>query len=174
MDAKTGLISTLAGTGKSGAPTDGASLAGTPLNGPRSLDIDLLGNFWVATREGNQVLRLDMTAEKIHVVAGNGRRGFSGDGGPAKEATINGPKGIVVGPDEVIYLADTENHVIRRIDAKTGLINRIAGTGTRGMGSEANPLTSQLSQPHALWLEADGSLFVSDSMNHRIMFLRTR
>lgn len=60
MDAKTGLISTLAGTGKSGAPTDGASLAGTPLNGPRSLDIDLLGNLWVATREGNQVLRLDM------------------------------------------------------------------------------------------------------------------
>ncbi len=172
VDAKSRLISTVAGTGSTGVPTDGAHISGTPLNGPRSLDVDARGNLWLATREGNQVLNLDLAAGLIHVVAGTGRKGFFGDGGQAKAAMINGPKGIVFGPDGIVYLADTENHVIRRINPKTGLIERLAGTGIRGLGAAGDPLTTQLSQPHALWLDADGSIFISDSMNHRILVLR--
>jgi outer membrane protein assembly factor BamB/sugar lactone lactonase YvrE len=108
VDAKSGTISTFAGTGHRGATPDGASLAGAPLNGPRSLDFDRAGNLWLATREGNQVFRFDLAQGVIHHVAGTGQPGFSGNGGPAKEATLSGPKGIAVAPNGDVYLADTE------------------------------------------------------------------
>lgn len=106
--------------------------------------------------------------------AGTGKPGYSGDGGPAKDATINGPKGIAVAPDDTLYLADTSNHAIRRIDIKSGIITTHAGAGKRGLGGDGDPLVSALSQPHALWLDPDGTLFVSDSLNHRIRILRTK
>lgn len=174
VEAQSGRISTVAGTGKSGAPPDGAPTVGTPLNGPRSLDIDAAGDLWVATREGNQVLRIDLSRGVIQIVAGTGKRGFLGDGGSAKRANLNGPKGIVVAPDGSLLLADTENHVIRRIDPKRDTIERLAGTGMRGAGPDGDPLTSSLSQPHALWRDPDGTVFISDSLNHRIRVWRSR
>lgn len=175
VDARSGVITTFAGTGKAG-PTPAASpIPGTPLNGPRSLDFDAAGNLWLATREGNQVLMFDLTKGVIRHIAGTGNRGLTGDGGPAAVATLNGPKGISLAPDGSAFLADTENHVIRRIDPK-GMIEVVAGTGEAGNDPAGDPLKTRLARPHGVFVDTDGSIFIGDSGNHRVrtLWLRPR
>lgn len=174
VDAKTGLISTFAGTGKPGPTPDGAPIAGTPLKGPRSLDADKDGNLWLATREGNQVFKLDLQAGKIFHIAGTGKSGFTGHGGPAKAATLSGPKGIAVAPDGNIWLADCESHSIRMIDMKKGTIELMAGTGTKGDGPDGDPSKCQLARPHGIFVDKDGSVYIGDSEAHRVRVLRTK
>ena len=172
VDPKTGAIGTFAGTGKAGATPDGAPIAGTPLNGPRSMDVDAAGDFWLATREGNQVFRFDLKAGVIRHVAGTGKKGFGGNGGPAKEATLSGPKGIAVAPNGDVYLVDTESHSIRKIDAKTGKLELVIGTGEKGDGPDGPPLQCKLARPHGLWIDPDGAVYVGDSENHKVRVLR--
>jgi len=172
VDPRTGAISTFAGTGKAGATPDGAPIAGTPLNGPRSLDVDAAGDLWLATREGNQVFRFDLKAGVIRHVAGTGKKGFGGNGGPAKEATLSGPKGIAVAPNGDVYLVDTESHSIRKIDAKTGKLVLVIGTGEKGDGPDGPPLACKLARPHGVWVDPDGAVYVGDSENHRVRVLR--
>ena len=116
IDLKAGTISTVAGTGAKGATPDGARIAGTPLSGPRAVDFDSNGLMWLVLRDGNAVVTLDLAKGVIHRVAGTGKKGVSGDGGPAALAAFNGPKGISVSAGWV-YLADTENHCIRKLDS---------------------------------------------------------
>ena len=172
VDLKTCLISTFAGTGKPGDTPDGAAIAGTPLKGPRSLDFDRDGNLWLATREGNQVFKFDLKAGKIFHLAGSGKKGFTGDGGPARDATLNGPKGLALGPDGRVYLAVTENHAIRVIDPARGTIATVAGNGTRADGPDGDPLACRLNRPHGVFVDADGTLFIGDSENHRVRAVR--
>jgi sugar lactone lactonase YvrE len=161
---QTGLISTVIGNGKRDTTPDGATIdAATPIAGPRALAFDRTGGLWVALREGNAVLRLDLARGIAHRVAGTGAKGASGDGGPASAATLNGPKGIAVGPDGRIYLADTENHLIRAIDLRAGTITRVAGTGRRGAASPGNPLDCALNRPHGIFVDADGTVFIGDT-----------
>ena len=127
-----GRILTFAGTGEQGKTPDGAALAGTPLNGPRALDFDAAGNLWLALREGNAVYRIDMKARSIHHVAGTGESGFTGHGQPAAQARLSGPKGLSLGPDGNVYLADTESHSIRMVDCQPGHAG--AGCGYRPAG----------------------------------------
>lgn len=172
LDAKTGMISTFAGTGKAGPTPDGAPIRGTPLNGPRSLDFDPEGRLWLATREGNQVFRFDLKSGTIHHVAGTGKKGFTGNGGPAREATLSGPKGIAVAPGGDVYLVDTESHSIRKIDSKTGRMELVIGNGQKGDGPDGPPAACRLARPHGIWVDPDGTLFIGDSENHRIRRLR--
>jgi streptogramin lyase len=172
VDMKTGLISTLAGTGERKPTPDGAPFAGAPLSGPRALDFDQAGNLWLALREGNAILKLDLVRGTVHQVAGTGAKGFSGNGGPAKEATLNGPKGISIAPNGNVYIADTENHAIRMIDVKKSTIELIAGNGTRGDGPEGDPLKCQLSRPHGIFVDADGSIFIGDTEAQRVRVIR--
>ncbi len=165
---KTGEISTFAGTGERKPTPDGARFAGVPLNGPRALDFDRQGNLWVALREGNAVYKLDLAQGTIHHVAGTGKKGFTGDGGPAKAATLNGPKGLSVAPDGNVFIADTENHAIRMIDVKRGTIELVAGTGVGGDGPEGAALNCQLSRPHGVFADRDGSVFIGDSGANRV------
>ncbi len=174
VDMKTGVISTFAGTGKPGVTPDGAKIAGTPLKGPRSLDVDAAGNLWLATREGNQVFKLDLKAGTIHHIAGTGAKGFTGHGGPAKEATLSGPKGIAVGADGNVWLADCESHSIRMIDMKSGKLELIAGTGQKGNGGDGDPLACQMARPHGVFVDKDGSVFIGDSEAHRVRVLRKK
>jgi streptogramin lyase len=172
IDHATGLITTLAGTGKPGPTPDGAPLAGTPLNNPRSLDVDRDGNLWLVTREGNQVLKLDLKTGVIRHIAGTGAAGFSGNGGPAKLATLSGPKGIALDAAGNAWLADTESHSLRMIDARTGNIELIAGTGAKGDGPDGDPLLCAMNRLHGVFVEADGTVFIGDSEAHRIRVLR--
>jgi streptogramin lyase len=172
VDMKTGVITTFAGTGEKLPTPDGAPVAGTPLNGPRAIDFDHRGDLWLALREGNAVYRIDMRRGTIHHVAGTGRPGFTGNGGPAKEATLSGPKGLSIGPDGHVYLADTESHTLRRIDVKTGTIDVMAGTGERGDGPDGDPLACRMSRPHGVFVDKDGSIFIGDSEAHRVRVIR--
>ena len=172
MDLSTGIISTFAGTGERLSTPDGAKLANAPLNGPRAIDFDKDGNMWLALREGNAIYRLDLEAGTIHHVAGTGQKGFTGNGGLAKQATFSGPKGISVAPDGKVYFADTESHSIRMIDVIKGTIELVAGTGERGDGPDGDPLKCTLARPHGILVDADGTIFIGDSENHRVRVVR--
>jgi streptogramin lyase len=172
VDLKTGLISSVCGTGEKKPTPDGAKIPGAPLSGPRALDFDAAGNLWLALREGNAILKLDLAKGTVHHVAGTGKKGFTGDGGPARDATFNGPKGLSVAPNGNIYVADTENHSIRMIEMSTGKISLAAGTGTRGNGSDSDPLNCQLARPHGVFVDRDGLVFIGDTESNRIRVVR--
>lgn len=174
VDMKTGVISTFAGTGQPGATPDGAPIQGTPLKGPRSLDFDKEGNLWLATREGNQVFKFDLKAGKIQHIAGTGKKGFTGNGGPAKEATLSGPKGIALDAEGNVWLADTESHSVRMVNVKTGHLELIAGTGEKGDGPDGDPLGCKMARLHGLYVDADGSVFIGDSEAHRVRVLKKK
>jgi hypothetical protein len=129
------------------------------------------GDLFLALREGNAIYRIDANTQTLHHIAGTGEQGYTGDGGAAKGAQLGGPKGLAYAPGDLLYLADTENHVIRRIDLKTGVITTVLGSGMRGDGPEADPLGCKLNRPHGV-LFINGVLYVSDSEAHRIRMLR--
>jgi streptogramin lyase len=172
VDMKTNVISTVAGIGKPGPTPDGAPIVGTPLNNPRSIDFDRAGNLWLVTREGNQLLKLDFKAGKIHHIAGTGASGFTGNGGPAKLATLSGPKGVAIDAAGNAWLADTESHSVRMVDARTGNLELIAGTGVKGNGPDGDPLQCALNRVHGIFVDTDGSVFIGDSEGHRVRVLR--
>jgi streptogramin lyase len=176
VDMKSGLITTFGGTGEKKPTPDGAPIAGTPLNGPRALDFDRQGNLWLALREGNSVYRLDLKAGTLHHVAGTGKQGSTGGfpekRGPAKLATLSGPKGLSIAPNGNVYLADTESHTIKMIDVRKGTLELIAGTGERGDGPAGDPLACQMARPHGVFVDKDGAIYIGDSETHRVRVLR--
>lgn len=170
VDPATGVIDTWAGTGDREDTPDGAPLSGTPLNGPRAMALDPNGNLYLALREGNAIYRIDLNTETLHHVAGTGEPGHTGDGGPATRATLGGPKGLAY-HDGRLYVADTENHVIRMVDISSGLISTVLGDGERGDGPEDDPLRCRLARPHGVFANEAGALYVGDSEAHRIRLL---
>ena len=172
IDTTTGRIDTVAGSGMRGTPEDGAPFASAPFHGPRTLDFDARGDLWLALREGNQVWRLDRKAGTARLIAGTGQKGMGGNGGPARRATLSGPKGLSVGPDGRVYVADTESHSIRVIDPVAGTIDAVAGDGTRGDGPAGRGTACRLARPHGVFTDRDGSVFVGDSENHQVRRLQ--
>ncbi|MEX2263874.1 MAG: hypothetical protein WD696_18105 [Bryobacteraceae bacterium] len=168
IDLKTGTVTTYAGTGERKPTPDGAPLEGTPLNGPRAIDLDPKGNLYLALREGNAIYRIDPRAKRIYHVAGTGEKGYTGDGGPARKALLSGPKGVAYAPDDSLYIADTESHTIRRIDLKSGIISTVIGTGERGDGPDGDPLRCRTARPHGVFVDKKGILYVGDSETHRV------
>lgn len=171
LDPKTGMIETWLGTGDKKATPDGAPLAGTPVNGPRAIDLDPRGNLYLALREGNAVYKVDPKAGKFIHIAGTGEKGYSGDGGDARKAALSGPKGIAWSPDGGVYIADTESHTVRRIDLRSGTIRTVAGTGARGNGPDGDPLRCQMARPHGVFIDRKGVLYIGDSEAHRVRML---
>ena len=169
-DAATGVITTFAGNGDIADTPDTAPLT-APLHGPRSIDSAPDGTMYLILREGNKVFALDPRKQMLTHIAGTGAKSYGGDGGPARDATWNGPKGIAYAPDRSLYISDTENHVIRRVSLRDGTVSTVAGTGTRGDGPDGDPLKCALARPHGLFVHA-GLLYIGDSENHRIRTLR--
>jgi len=167
VDLETGVIDTIGGTGERQPTPDGARLSGTPLNGPRAVAIDADGTIYLALREGNAIHRIAPRSGTIHHLAGTGAQGHTGDGGPARLATLGGPKGLAI-LGRGLFVADTENHAIRRIDLDAGTIATVLGTGTRGDGPDGDPQRCALARPHGLCAGPDGVLYVGDSEAHRI------
>jgi streptogramin lyase len=168
VDMKSGIIETVAGTGERARTEDGAPLDGTPLNGPRAIEFEPRGEMLLALREGNAVFRIDWKVRKLIHLAGTGSQGYAGDGGPALRAKLSGPKGIAVGPGGDVYLADTENHVIRVIRASGGKIETLVGDGTPGDGPDGPPLRCRLNKPHGVCVDARGNVYIGDSSNNRV------
>lgn len=174
IDLDTGLISTFAGGKPPGPTIDGSQLMDATFNGPRSMDFDKHGNMWLATREGNQVFRIDMTTRKVHHVAGTGEKGFTGHGGSPKGARLSGPKGIAIDSHGHVWLADTESHSVRRISADERTIELIAGTGEAGDGPMGEALQCRLNRLHGIFVDDNGSILIGDSESHRIRELRIK
>lgn len=171
IDLETGKVDTICGTGEKKLPVDGKLALSQPLAGPRSLAVDP-ENLWIVLREGNSVWRIDRKTKRIYHVAGSGEKGFTGDGGLAKDATFRGPKGIAVQPQEALFVADTENHAIRRVDLRSGRITTIVGTGKPGFNGDGGELSKRaLRRPHGVCLLGTGELLIGDSENHRVRML---
>lgn len=170
VDLAAGTIDTIAGTGEKTMPQDGQRAKDKPMVGPRALFVD--GDvLWIALREGHSVWTMDLDSGTLAHVAGTGKKGFSGDGGPATAATFNGPKGIAVGPMGHVYVVDTENQVIRKIDTQRGAISTIAGSGpdARGFGGDGgDPTKAAMDRPHGICVGADGAVYIGDTNNHRV------
>lgn len=170
-DPATGIITTFAGTGEVNDTPDEAPLAGTPLWAPRSIDVAPDGQMYLVLREGNKVYSIDPVARTLKRLAGTGKVGYAGDGTLARNAEFKGPKGIsyhAVKRD--LYIADTENHVIRKVSLVTGVISTVAGTGKRGDGPDGDPLKCALNRPHGVFATG-ASLYIGDAENNRIRVL---
>jgi len=166
---KTGLVRTVAGNGRKGVPPDGAVATNAPLVDPRAVIADSRGRVYILERGGN-ALRVVETNGTIRTVAGTGKTGFTGDGGAAREATLNGPKHLCFDFNGDVLIADTENHVIRKYLVREGKIVRVAGNGRKGnQGVDGPPLEVELNQPHGVYVDRGGTLFISDSSNNRVL-----
>lgn len=172
VDMKTGTIGTFAGNGEKKTSPDGTETGASSLHGPRALAFGRDGSLWLALREGNALLRLDTVKGTIRRVAGTGKPGFTGNGGPALAAALSGPKGASVDARGNVYLADTESHTIRMVDMAKGTLELVAGDGRKGDGPDGDPLKCRLARPHGVFVDADGAVFIGDSENHRVRVLR--
>jgi sugar lactone lactonase YvrE len=169
LNLTTGTISTIAGTGTPGFSGDSISATSAQLNLPTALALDANQNLYIADTANHRIRRIDAATGIITTIVGNGTQGFSGDTGLATSANIDSPTGIALDNANNLYLADTHNHRIRRIDAATGIITTIAGTGTPGFsGDTADATSATLAFPHGLTLDANGNLYLADTANHRI------
>jgi DNA-binding beta-propeller fold protein YncE len=164
----TGTITTVCGTGRLESSGDGGPAVAASLMGPRGVAFDPAGNMFVCEREGSRIRRVDARTGTIAAYAGTGARGYAGDGGPATAAVFDRPKWIHIGADGRLYVVDTENHCVRRIDPATGLIATVAG-GRRGPDGDGGPAEQAgMNRPHGCWLDPTGRLYTADSENHRV------
>ncbi|WP_088254396.1 hypothetical protein [Fimbriiglobus ruber] len=170
IDMSTGVITTVAGTGKKGEPKDGEPAAEQPLIDPRAVATDGKGNLYVLERGGHR-LRVVDAAGKIRTVAGTGKAGIGGDGGPALKAAMNGPKFLWCDKDGSVLIADTENHQIRRYLPGKEIVELVAGTGKAGNGGVGgDPLKLELKRPHGVVPHPKtGELYIADSDNGRVL-----
>jgi streptogramin lyase len=173
LDLKTGVITTFAGTGRPKEKVDrarigdGGPAAKAVLVGARAVCVDGKGNTYICEREGNAIRRVDPEGT-ITTFAGTGSAGYDGDGGMAAKAQFRGPKGLRCDRNGHVFVADTENHAIRRVDAKTLVVTTVAG-GKQGAGGDGAVATrAGLDRPHGCVLNAQGVLFIADSSNHRV------
>lgn len=176
-----GIITTIAGTGRQGDGSvqgDGGPALMADLNleagsnpepsGGLALDGDLL---YYADTLSNRIRIIDLETGHIDAFAGSGEAGYDGDGGAAQDAKLNHPRDLEIGPDGHLYFADTDNNVIRAIDRDSGTIRTVAGTGQLGLDEEdARPATeTMLRRPFGIEFDAGGNLYISDTINSRIV-----
>lgn len=169
VDAATGIISTVVGTGIAGLSPDGSTGVATAVDLPSALTLSRAGDLYFADARRHVVRRLDHATGLIVTVAGNGHDGWSGDGAQATQASIDSPRGIALDAADNLYLSDTHNQRVRRVDRATGVIRSAAGNGASGFaGDGGNATGSSLALPRGLAIDGNGNLLIVDSSNHRL------
>jgi DNA-binding beta-propeller fold protein YncE len=164
-----GTIRTLAGNGQRGVPADGSLAAESPLVDPRAVACDSLGNVYILERSGH-ALRVVDAQGRVRTVAGTGSKGPCVDDVAARETTLNGPKHLCVDSHDDVLIADSENHVIRKLLVREARVVRVAGTGKPGdSGLNGPPLNVELRRPHGVFVDRRGILFIADSENNRVL-----
>ena len=141
-----------------------------PLVDPRAAVRDRQGNLYILERNGHALRVVGRDGRIRTVVNASGKKGADGDGGPALAATMNGPKHLCVDRDDTVLIADAENHLIRRYVPATGQLLRVAGTGQKGTaGLGGPPEQCELNRPHGVTVHRDGTLYITDSYNNRVL-----
>ena len=162
-----GTISTVAGNGTHGYSGDGGDARLTSLWSPQGVALDTQGNLYIADMANARIRRVS-PAGTISTVAGNGKRGFSGDGGDAQSASLRFPRGVALDTQGNLYIADEQNHRIRRV-TPAGTISTVAGNGKGGFSGDGGDSASALLwSPFDLALDTQGNLYIADEQNHRI------
>jgi sugar lactone lactonase YvrE len=171
VTASTGFISTIAGLGTtSGFLGDGGSAASSRMYNPYHMCIDSANNIYISDSWNHCIRKITASTGYITTIAGVGTQdGFSGDGGLATAAKLNYPNGIAVDSSGNVFIADTGNNRIRKIDRLTKIITTLAGSGTAGAGGDGGAaISASLNAPIAVAVDSSGTIYVSDNTNHRI------
>lgn len=175
--APDGTVETVAGTGVKGYGGDGGLAREAQLSFPTggnpqpggAVALDGKGTLYIADTENHRVRAVDLTTGLIRTVVGTGSAGPSVPEAPGLEATLNAPRDVEVDARGRLYIADTDNHVVRRWDPETGRVHTVVGTGTRGFTGDGETLEkAQLARPFGIALDSNGNLFIADTYNHRI------
>ncbi|HMG53086.1 MAG TPA: hypothetical protein VK601_06385, partial [Kofleriaceae bacterium] len=175
IDPQTGRVRVIAG-GAVGFAGDGGPASAALFRQPSRLALDEQENIFILDQQNQRIRRIDAQTQIITTVAGNGMKGFAGDGGPATAAQLNfavgdnpEPAGGLAYHAGVLYISDTEDNRIRVVDLATGIINTLAGTGEAGYGGDDGAATAaKLFHPRDLELGPDGDLYVADTDNGRV------
>lgn len=174
VDTNTLIITTVAGNGIPGYSGDGGPATSAQLNFPDGIGLDGSGNLYIGDALNNRVRKLDIATGIITTVAGTGTAGYSGDGGLAINAELNFPSRPAVDAAGNIYIADSQNNRVRRVDATTQVIVTIAGTGVAGYSGEAEQAsTAELNDPLSVTVDTTGNLYIGDINNERIRVVNT-
>ncbi len=175
VQVSTGIIATIAGNGSPGFSGDGGLATSARLMSPQGLAVDSEGNLWIADTGSSRIRRVDASSGLIKTVAGGVGTGFAGDSGPAARASLGGPTAVAVDEGGNLFIADTHNQRIRRVDADTGVITTVVGNGRAGFtGDDGQAADATLSNPSGLALDGDDSLYIADSLNHRVRRVNLR
>jgi hypothetical protein len=169
VNGTTGIISTLAGTGTAGFSGDGGLATSAKLNNPLGVAVDGSGNVYISERSNNRIRKVSGTTGVITTLAGTGVAGFSGDGGPATAAQLNGPHSLAVDGSGNVYFSEIENNRIRKVSGTTGVITTLAGTGVAGSSSDGGPATAaQINSPTGVAVDGNGNVYFAEFENERI------
>lgn len=169
VDASTGIITTVVGNGLAGYNGDGILATSASLNLPAGIALDTQGNLYIADSQNHRIRRVNLATQSIATVAGNGVAGFSGDNNLAVLASLNNPVSVAVDAAGNLWIADLANQRIRKVDAASGIIRTVGGTGVAGFNGDGIPATAaNLSFPLDLAADTSGNVYFSDGSNQRI------
>jgi DNA-binding beta-propeller fold protein YncE len=171
IDAATGTITTVAGNGNRDYSGDGGPAVKASIAFPMGLAVDREGHLYIADARNHRIRRVDAKTGIITSVAGQGMRGLGGDNGPALSALLSYPTSVTVDEEGNLYIADSENGGIRRVDKKTGIISSVVGEGTPGAKTDSSgtpTIRGLFVAPVGLTYDGKGSLYVADSFLNRI------
>ena len=168
--AQAQIITTIGGTGVSGYSGDGGQATSAYIDNPQGISCDASGNIIYFAESGNNVVRkINRSTGVISTIAGNGTAGYSGDGYAATNASLNFPKQIFIDPSGNLFIADADNHCIRKVNGSTGIISTIAGTGTPGYtGDGGLAINARFNVPYGVCLDNSGNIFIADAGNNVI------
>ncbi|GAB3960732.1 hypothetical protein GCM10028805_58610 [Spirosoma harenae] len=162
-----GIISTVAGDGNASFSGDGGAATAASLKKPTGVAVDGSGNLYIADSENHRIRKV--AGGIITTIVGSGTASFSGDGGLSTTATLNKPVSVTVDGSGNLYIADLENHRIRKVVISTGIITTVAGNGTADFSGDGGVATAaSLHNPRGVTVDGVGNLYIADQSNHRI------
>ena len=170
-----GTMQTIAGKFNNYIPVqDGGSATSAGLYLPESIALDGAGNLYIADSNHNRIREVNATTNTISTIVGTGSASYTGDGGPANQATLNIPASVAIDGAGNLYIADSGNNVIRKVTLSTGIITTVAGNGTPGSAGDNGPATAaNLSNPQGITVDAAGNLYIADTYNEKIRKVST-